>query len=896
MDTTMQQRQHEVARQIAGMIGNIPAPTARDCEYATGASHIHYQDVDMGDGSYMPRSYGPAENQFDAGYDLEREEGHTWSNIFGDDPGIPPPDMTETHREETSDMIHKKAMMFDWLSACIKGDASGLLQTASNPWNRAKTSMLMKVAKDEAAAMGKAFPYKTRPDPEGAFALDYIHVLIGGSNPPEILWDFPGFVPAKEHKDTAGSVKKGKLSLGLKKVFTFHMAQYNQKRSWISKERDLLRWYNKMDSDGRQKKEGRTIESLDIEPYTRCKMQFCNWTISGINKEFIQIPDKWNPATGEPKASSYAKQYAQPMDLPNGRIMATTDHRDDGRGDEGRLERYKQAMKDHKSFAHTYDPKKAINVNPPTFKMKMTPDEFEDQKEGWRRFCITHPDNTPELYYDMLKQSIDRELFLIIKSEMTALKSKADEAAVTRIMKVIEKNAVVKVPNDVYMTAFDKIKQEEGEKVEPYLSRLRTAALKVEMKRKGRCTVDTHPGEPEIPCKKSITWTTAVAAKELEDEDSYISDDSTIIVGGVAETCPECCKDVEDTDRKNWMIKKHFLNHLRVDNHKKQIMLRLQQSFTGLKLKSKFDALKFNLGHITMVATQIEEIYENDKKNLGPRDNNLNSGGARDENPGRGGQGGRGGKTKRGGKQSGQGGRGGKNQNSEKKTGQKNSPGVTLEGKCSFCGENPHGPTKEGKPTNPQEDRKKHCKAWDKPCHNCGRTGHLSKVCRSKPKSGGAEAQEGGEKPQQKGDSTKTTAEGAGGNTRSWTSGPFMEPLNTEWTKDYGAESGGSFLSTLKECVDDETEEELRARQAAKNKGMFGCNPPQTEEKGAYPNLPPEETIDQQERSPRQMYVEGKQLTKEISFNCGLLQRKTRSSWDNEASGNGRRGGAKRGH
>ena len=223
----------------------------------------------------------------------------------------------------------------------------------------------------------------------------------------------------------------------------------------------------------------------------------------------------------------------------------------------------------------------------------MSPEEFEEQKEIWRRFQISYPDNTPELFYDMLQQSIDVELFKIIKSEMDALEYKATEESVAGIISTIEKNAVIKVPNEIYMAAFEKIKQEEGERVQPYLSRIKTAAVKVELKRRGRCNEQSHPGaKVQLPCQEAKKWTEEVRKAEAADQEVYISDD--VDLGGVS--CPNCCKDTDDEERKKWMIKKLFLNNLRVQNHKNQIMMRLQQHYTSQGSKAKFDALKFNIG------------------------------------------------------------------------------------------------------------------------------------------------------------------------------------------------------------------------------------------------------------------------------------------------------------
>ena len=46
-------------------------------------------------------------------------------------------------------------------------------------------------------------------------------------------------------------------------------------------------------------------------------------------------------------------------------------------------------------------------------------------------------------------------------------------------------------------------------------------------------------------------------------------------------TCPHCCREEEDLDRKDWMIRKHFYNNIRKENIKRQIMNRLQADYTA---------------------------------------------------------------------------------------------------------------------------------------------------------------------------------------------------------------------------------------------------------------------------------------------------------------------------
>ena len=87
-------------------------------------------------------------------------------------------------------------------------------------------------------------------------------------------------------------------------------------------------------------------------------------------------------------------------------------------------------------------------------------------------------------------------------------------------------------------------------------------------------------------------------------------------------TCPHCCREEEDLDRKDWMIRKHFYNNIRKENIKRQIMNRLQADYTaqggGTDNLARFDILRFPTNHILKVARQAEATYgaENGKNLL----------------------------------------------------------------------------------------------------------------------------------------------------------------------------------------------------------------------------------------------------------------------------------------
>ena len=850
-----------------------PAKSAKE-SYATGVCVAKYgANHPLGGGKLMEPCNTGIKNQWETGLDPD-DANHSFDNLFtvddegAEDRGIKPPDMTAIFRKpETAELVTKKAMIMDWLAA-ISGVPGGV-----DVWNKAKALAMMKLGKKEAADVGAEWPYAETEEGAKEFATDYLPVVMG-EDVPVVEKKFPGFVPTGTYKDSGRGIKKGTLAKRLRTAYMEFMEQYDYVRAWTEKERDLLKWYERVGEET-TKKDKRTILAADIAPYTKCPKRFCSWTISGVSKPFMAPPQGWEPDNPD-TTCAYAKQYHKAADPDNGKAIETWDHRDDGRGDEGRLERYKQAYKDHLGYIHAHDPKKAIHAKAPTFKMRMTPDEFQEQKEVWKRFCITYPDNTPELYYDMLQQSIDMELIKIIDSDMKAMKNQADDESVEKIMKVIEKNAVIRVSNEVYLTAFEKIKQEEGEMVEPYLSRLRSAATKMELKTRGTCNSTSHPNSSN-PCTAAREWMEMVNKKILDDGETYISDEE---IDG--KKCPECCKDVDDVERKRWMIKKQFLNNLRVDNHKKQIMMRLQQTFTQKGLSKKFDALKFNLGYITMVAVQIEEIYENKTKT-------IKVDGAASEVA----------KTpkQRKGAKKGQGDKREKKKNQGKKDTEKpRTPGLTPEGKCTGCGKEPHGAKVDGKHTNGVEDRKKNCEAWDKECQKCKKKGHNARVCRQKPPSGGAGNEEGKEPHSQQGAGAQTTAV-VDWNEPQWPGGPYMGPAERDWTMDYGKGPEAAGATTSMCLGDDKSDGYYASCNVGKTRGMFGTGgpyapsaPPQDR---LYPDLEGVKQQQQQTWEEKDIRRRCKDKEEEISFTCNLIKKKLNKSWDHTDQGNGGRGGAK---
>ena len=257
-------------------------------------------------------------------------------------------------------------------------------------------------------------------------------------------------------------------------------------------------------------------------------------------------------------------------------------------------------------FGHNQDPKKAIEATRAEFKSKMTKEEFELQKENWTRYQIAYNDTRPEFLYAMLKSSLDGDLYLTVKAELDELGGRMEQQDINRLLKRIETIAVQFVPNDEYLKAFENVKQDEVEKVDAYLGRLQTEARKVEIKKPGKCT-----GHPTCkltnvtgPCTGAKLWEQAIELNKTEQWNQYVHDSVRLRSKSNSRTipCPPCCKEVDDKHRKEWMVKKIFIQNMRIKNMKNQLQYRLSAEFSQQGGREKFDMLNYSIEYLLEVA------------------------------------------------------------------------------------------------------------------------------------------------------------------------------------------------------------------------------------------------------------------------------------------------------
>ena len=691
--------------------------------------------------SSAPESTGPIPHQFG----LSFAETDTWERIF--------PDSTlengriKSHPKPTVaaftpsiDRAVQKTRILSWFNALHAG--------TSTDGSAEKALQVMEAANKHRTAAGIISTMTTAKD----FLEVYGTMVFADAVPPRILIEMPTVVPtenvnvaavigpAETRTEAENNGAEPHPGLGvagtrwkdpqrvimlnnLNQIYMAHQMEVQNHNMWVETESNLIKWY-KQAMDNKSNESDRTISAVDIATFCRCKWPFCKWTICGKQVTFMEYP-----ASGDPtEVTKFNDHWRMPADMANKKYCETVDYRDDGRGDANRLERYQKAFKAHMETAHALSAKNSIKEDPPEFKMRMTPEEFAEQKEQWRRYNQVHPPQTPEIHFDMLRRSMHVELYKVLKSDMDLLDNRIETRNgtndVDKMMEIIELNAVSYTPNETYLKAFEAIKQEGGEKVDPYLSRLKSAAVKVNIKKRGTCSKETCKSATH-PCDEAKQWYDLIQSNAY-DGALYICDSTTTEIPNatagqppIKVTCPPCCKEVEDVERRAWMIKKQFLTNMLSIRNRNQIYLRLQTTFSQQRAKGRFDALKFELPMIMNLARQIEEVFsrENETKETVQ--------GASSTTPQ---------KQKKDQKQQPQ------KQNKQRTPTNKQQPNRKMAGgiiggkSCSGCGGKPHGPMVDGKPTNNREARSNSCPAWSKSCSNCKKDNHLAKVCDGGPK------------------------------------------------------------------------------------------------------------------------------------------------------------------
>ena len=171
------------------------------------------------------------------------------------------------------------------------------------------------------------------------------------------------------------------------------------------------------------------------------------------------------------------------------------------------------------------------------------------------------------------------------------------------------------------LAKLESITQRTGEKVVPYLNRIKLAAASVKMMKFGTCSRKTHPDlnleecikgpneEPATnlnwPCAKGAVWETL---KRRSLEGATLHEIGILIDSH--EECPPCCRKVRDSYFEDWLIKKQFLDNM----HDKKMRMQLDLALLGdhwmsLGMKEKFNPMSFNMASIIFFAKQNEQGF-----------------------------------------------------------------------------------------------------------------------------------------------------------------------------------------------------------------------------------------------------------------------------------------------
>ncbi len=469
----------------------------------------------------------------DSPWDTNFKMDEPWTNIFpfedlvdGKIPSLDPPHQKQW--EDTAERAKMREDLTSWFMGSILGQDKST-QMAGKVIKLAKKESQVLNLKEEQVATARAF-------------LRHLRDNIGPeSKPPPITHDMPPLAPTKVLMTKAGerlpanrhlrkpgygekpgtNIQPARLNdtkviwQGLRDMYEIHKWEVAQRNDWIDRDTALMRYYAEALTSAGEK--DRTYYSTDLKDMTRCTMPSCKFTQNGKETTFMPKPDgEYDEKEPTDEWTAFRKHWYMPADPRNGRPFESFDYRDDGRGNTNRLERYAKAFDNHQKHAHI-NPKNVQKEEPPEFKMKMTPEEFEEHKEQWRRYNQVYSAPTAQVQYEMLRRSIHVELWKVLKFHLEKLDGKFSLGGEQekRIFDLIEQNAVTQVPNEKYLKEFEAIKQENGEKIDPFLSRLRTAAAKVHIKKRGTCSKETCKGSGgTFPCKEAEIWYEAINQNE----------------------------------------------------------------------------------------------------------------------------------------------------------------------------------------------------------------------------------------------------------------------------------------------------------------------------------------------------------------------------------------------
>ena len=333
-----------------------------------------------------------------------------------------------------------------------------------------------------------------------------------------------------------------------------------------------------------------------LDDWVKCDEEGCTWWVAGNGM------GKPRMAAHEPDAH---KQYDVKRNPDQGILQDNGNNpRDDGRGDTGRLERYRQAYKDHQDRHHKKGGlKDMIPISAAVFRPNMNDLEFKEEKEQWIRYNQRNPPATDMIRMEMMKISMKEELKQTMKTYLERRNNKLAAGDETeQFLKDIEANAVTQITNEVHMANLESVKQTGGERMLPYLSRIRSAATYVACTKPGECTQKTHPEVDEHPCAKGKTW-----AKKLVDSLCELED----MISDEHPDCPPCCYETEDRERKDWLIKRQFVKNL-YDRELATTLLRaLKEEWRRGPWKNgiapKFDIMKITMSKILDMASLLDE-------------------------------------------------------------------------------------------------------------------------------------------------------------------------------------------------------------------------------------------------------------------------------------------------
>ena len=124
--------------------------------------------------------------------------------------------------------------------------------------------------------------------------------------------------------------------------------------------------------------------------------------------------------------------------------------------------------------------------------MRMDDIKFKEEKEAWQRYLIRNPPNNSMVRMEMMNRAMNSELRAVMENYIVDQRGRLEIEEVEGFLEKIKQNAVIKISNEKHLANLEAVVQGAGERIMPFLSRIRAAAARVKITKHGHCIPRRH--------------------------------------------------------------------------------------------------------------------------------------------------------------------------------------------------------------------------------------------------------------------------------------------------------------------------------------------------------------------------------------------------------------------